>query len=275
MITIQGKARNDGIAIATAALVDARSGINAVSPALLQEGLNAIKRQLGPADYPEAVVACDTLAIGVSVRIPGVSAVGIAAQSEVDTPGLQVDLPCVIGLPDLLQSISHGDIIIVDGEKGVVYVDPDPQTLIRYQQLEDRRTSRSAVFVASEHIPARTQTGETVFVHALVCAESDLPQALDAGADALIVEYEAGGNLDLYAATLRAAAGKPTAFETHVAELDFLRAVMQYAAPLQVSVLLPLAEHDALAAELMAALETCATEAFLRDLDPPCVNNPG
>ena len=58
---------------------------------------------------------------------------GIAAQADVDIPGLPVEVPCVIGLPNLLRSISDGDILIVDGNRGVVFVNPDPETLIDYQ----------------------------------------------------------------------------------------------------------------------------------------------
>ena len=125
MVTLEGRAGHEGVAVAVGAVVDAEIGIRGVSPVLLQEGIRAVMRPLPVEDCPEAIIACDDLAVGASLRIPGVVTVGIAAESG-DTAGLTVEVPCVVGVPDLLKSISEGDLLVVDGNKGIVCVDPDP-----------------------------------------------------------------------------------------------------------------------------------------------------
>lgn len=274
MVTIKGKPKKDGVAIAAAAVLDAQIGVGGVSPALLREGIESLKRGLPPEDYPEAVVACENAAMALAMRIPGVSTVGIAAQSEQDAPGVEFEVPCVIGLPDLLTSISEGDILIVDGNKGVVHIDPEPATLIHYQQIEEQLESREKLFIASEHIPAKTQNGETVYVYAHVASEQEAAHGLDEGADGLIAEargYQAEMG-DYCRSLLRAAAGKPVAFVVDFASEELLRAAMHLAAPNQVTVLFSPADFASRTSEMHAALESMAVEAFSMDLVPPTLN---
>lgn len=269
MTTIHGTARKEGVAIAVAAIVDARLGVSGVSPELLAEGLAAIRRMAEPVDYPECVVICDTLAMGASVRIPGVSIIGIAAQSEADAPGLEPEVPCVIGLEELPRSVSHGDIVILDGNKGIAHIDPDPRTLMHYQEMEERHDARPPVYIESEHIPARTQSGDTVTVYAVVQSEEDLPEALHQGADGLLVEIPPDVNATYYERALSDAAGKPVAFATGYLDMDLPRAAMRFASPAQVMVLFPLAEFGSLAQDAAMVMENIEIEAMLNDLDPP------
>lgn len=257
MISIKGTAKHEGVAIAVAAKVDSINGINGVDPAILEEGIRAIRKGLTRVDYPEVVVACDSVVMGVSLRIPGVNTVGIAAQADTDVPGLDVDVPCVIGLPGLMDSAGQGGFVIVDGNKGVVHIDPDTQTLIHYQRVEDDRRSRSKVFIALEHIPARTQSGETVHVYAHITNEGEVEQALDEGADGLLVDLR-GSQADaaeFYRALMRAAPGKPLVFAVDYPCGALIEAVSESAAPGQVTLVFPGASFDELLAEVSAWIE--------------------
>lgn len=272
LITLDGTARYPGVAIAVAAVVDAKLGINGVSPALLQEGISALRNGLRAQDYPEAVMACDNVALGGVMRVPGVNTVAIAAESDCDPPGLPIEIPCVLGVADLLKSISEGDIVIVDGYKGVVHIDPDPGTLVHYQQAEEHRHIREKVFIASEHIPARTANGEIVFVYANLRDESELDAALDSGADGLV--YDLRGDREdpsaLCGHVLREAAGKPVVFIVEMGCEEILRAVMVYCTPGQVTLVSESA--DLLVSQVETALDTIVLEALQLDVEPPEVN---
>lgn len=271
MTTIHGTLKNEGVAIAVAAMVDAQHGVSGISPALLQDGLQAIRSGMEPDEFPEAVVVCDMLAVGASVRIPGVNVIGIAAQSAADVPGLEPEVPCVMGLPDLLQVVSHGDIVVVDGNRGVVHIDPDPQTLVHYQQIEERLCAKPPVFIESEHLPARTQSGATVLVYGLVSCAADLASALGSGADGLLVNVPEDTQPGFYAEVLTEAAGKPVVFSARCADMDLLRAAARFALPTQVFVALPADGLETLLEEAARALDSVAIEAELNDLDPPQV----
>lgn len=271
MITLEGIARHPGIAIAVAAVVDAKSGINAVSPALLQEGISALRHGLLAQDYPQAVVACDSLAIGSSIRIPGTTAIGIAAEAQTDVEGLELEVPCVLGAVGLLRSINEGDIVIVDGNRGVVYVDPEPGVLMHYQQAEEERHTREKVFITSEHIPAQTQDGETVHVYALIQGDDHVGEALENGADGLMVDLRGSNNTyGLGSHVLREAAGKPVVFLIDLECEEILRATMRYCTPWQVTLVSQ--STDELAACVEAALESVAAEAVRMDVDVPQVH---
>ena len=271
MVTIEGTAKRAGIAIAVGAKLDVRTGINGVSPALLQKGLDCLKRGVRPEDYPEAVVACENAAMALAVKIPGVITAGIAAETGQDIPGVEFETPCVIGLPNLLDSVSEGDILIVDGNKGVVHVDPDPPTLIHYQQIEQHLESHEKVFIASEHIPAKTQNGETVYVYGHARSEAELVKGLDQGADGLIVEVN-GSQIDngsYYSTVLQLAAGKPVAFVVEYASMELLRAAMLLSTPNEVTVLFSTQGFVEHIEDMRASLESVVQEALQWDLDAP------
>lgn len=269
MITLQGIPRQHGVAIAVAATVNSVSGINGVSPALLESGISSLRKGLIPADYPEAIVACDNLAVGFGIKIPGIRTIGLAAESDQDIPGLPVETPCVIGLECLLASISEENILIVDGYQGLVHIDPDPLTLVHYQEAEELRGRREKVFITSEHLPARTQTGEIVSVYALVSDEAQMMNALDNGADGLVVdlrENHANSHMACQVA-LQSAAGKPVLFIIDFGCEDILRAAMLYSAPNQV--MLVSDNPDFLTSQMDNAMDAIVLEALRLDIEPP------
>lgn len=272
MITLQGMARQPGIAIAIAAVVDAKNGINGVSHAILQSGISALMQGLPARDYPEAIIACDSLPVGAVIRIPGITAVAIVAEALADVPEFASDVPCVIGVPELLESIKEGDILIVDGYKGVVHIDPEPQVLTHYQQTEEQRHTREKVFITSEHIPARTQTGETVYVYAKMADDRKLDLALDNGADGLLFDLR-GRDEDLStlcSRILREAAGKPVTFFVDLHLEEILRAAMVYCTPLQVTLISD--NTELLTAQVETTLDRITLEALQLDLEAPQVN---
>ncbi len=270
MRTLKGIAKQAGIAIAVAAVVDAKNGINGISPALLQTGIAALRGSLNSADYPEAIIACDNLAVGAITKIPGINTIGIAAESKNDVQGVSIDSPCVIGVDDLLQSISEGDIIIVDGYKGEIHIDPDPRTVAYYQQTLERNNLREKVFISSEHIPARMQSGETVLVYAHLSGTLCLKKALDEGADGLLVDVRNADDLiGVSGDILREAAGKPVTFIVDVNVPEILRAALAYCTPGQVA--LASEDADLLESQVESAMDNIVLEALQLDIDAPDV----
>ena len=251
MITIRGKAKHEGVAIAIAARVNSINGINGVDMAILEQGIKALRKGLTPVNFPEVVVACDNLVMGVSLRIPGVNTIGIAAQADTDAPGLDIDVPCVIGLPGLMDSIAQGGFVIVDGNVGVVLFDPDPQTLIDYQQAQENRRARGKIFIALEHIPAQTRSGETVQVYAHIKKGGEVRRALDEGADGLLVNLRGSqaDSVEFHKMLMRAAPGKPLVFAVDCPCDALIEAVRQNRVPGRVIVAYPQALFDELVVE--------------------------
>ena len=263
MITISGTVKRSGMAIAVAAIVDTQSGINSVSPDLLQEGIHALIRGTSPKDFPQAIIVCDSLAVGMSIKLPGIRTIGIVAQSEMAFPGMDPDVPCITGVCDLIESINEGDIIIVDGTKGAVHIDPDPQTFINYQQIEEQHASRARFFIGTEHIPAKTQSGETIYCYAYVKTMEEIVRAIDAGADGLLVDLRQSELIipSFYRDSLTSAAGKPIAFAVDKSPTDLIDAAKQFSSPGQVRILLQLSQFNELINDIETVLEDMMIEA--------------
>ncbi|HOM70861.1 MAG TPA: hypothetical protein PLP86_01300 [Armatimonadota bacterium] len=188
MIELQGIPKTPGIVIATIIPIDVSNGLSGVPQSVLSRGLKALKMGLIEADWTEVVIACDLLAVGSAIRIPGVRTVGIAAQGN-DEPALPLTIPCVTGISNLMQSVQGEQIAILDANQGTVYIDPDVQTFVRYQS-ETSTQSSNRIFLESAHIPAKTLDGRVVLVMALAASVDEVETAINQGADALIVQFD-------------------------------------------------------------------------------------
>jgi phosphotransferase system enzyme I (PtsI) len=93
-----------------------------------------------------------------------------------------MDIPAVVGAREASRLIRQDDWIVIDGDAGVVIVDPPPIVLEEYRfrqrqlQLERERLDRL------RHTPAVTLDGEVVEMLANIEMPDDAPHALEAGA---------------------------------------------------------------------------------------------
>ncbi len=70
-----------------------------------------------------------------------------------------LEIPAVLGLAQATRTIKNEDLLIVDGITGVVIVNPDKQTLIKYEQRRRRYDEYKSVIARSGHLPAETIDG--------------------------------------------------------------------------------------------------------------------
>jgi phosphoenolpyruvate-protein phosphotransferase (PTS system enzyme I) len=93
-----------------------------------------------------------------------------------------MDIPAVVGAREASRLIRQDDWIVIDGDAGVVIVDPPPIVLEEYRfrqrqiQLERERLDRL------RHTPAVTLDGEVIEMLANIELPDDAPGALEAGA---------------------------------------------------------------------------------------------
>lgn len=226
MRTLHGVSRHPGVAIAVAVVVNVQDGLSGLPDDVMRRGLRALKTGLPEAERAEVIVLCDLLAVGSSVRIPGVRTVGVIAQSN-DEPALPLAIPCISGVDGLMRASSSGEMAILDGSEGVVYLDPDVQTLMHYQSAQEPEPA-ARVFLESEHPPARTQDGRVVMVAGSVSSVGEAETAVAAGADLLVV--------NLAELVERESAARPSAFVFPEIELLEMLIAMAGGRPLRLSV---------------------------------------
>jgi len=243
MFRIEGIAKTPGIAIAVAAVIDVIRGVNSVDPEILEKGMGSLRSQIASTDYPDIIIACDSLAVGLSTQLPGLSTAGIAAESDTDAPSLLSSVPCVIGISDLLTCVGKGDLIIIDGNEGVVYVDPDSQTLTHYQQLLGVYGPTKRIQIDDLTSPVLTGSGEMVLVYSAVQTSEDLSACTLDCPDGFLMLQRTIVPLP-YSEVLSKAAGRPTWITLEKVTPGFLESVEIYAAPGQVTAVFDPAGFD-------------------------------
>jgi len=75
-------------------------------------------------------------------------------------------LPAVIGLGDAARSVRVGAIVVVDGDRGEVVVDPDPARLVEARAQHDLWVSREDAWAATRDLPAVTRDGVEIVLRA-------------------------------------------------------------------------------------------------------------
>jgi phosphoenolpyruvate-protein phosphotransferase len=112
------------------------------------------------------------------------TAVG-GATSHVAILARMWNLPAVVGLGDALLQVSDGVLLAVDGEAGVVEVEPASELVETYREREAQRAARQAAALRQTGQLAITQDGRQVEVVANVGDVESSREALDRGAEGI------------------------------------------------------------------------------------------
>lgn len=108
---------------------------------------------------------------------------GAGSHTAIVAEGLEI--PAVVGVGPFLTDVSGGELAIIDGNQGLVILQPDEETLARYrQQLEDRHTF--AIRLQSlRDLPAETADGVRVWLHGNIEFPREAKQCLERGSDGI------------------------------------------------------------------------------------------
>jgi phosphoenolpyruvate-protein phosphotransferase/dihydroxyacetone kinase phosphotransfer subunit len=92
-------------------------------------------------------------------------------------------IPMLVAAGARVLDIAAGTSLVVDGDTGVLVIDPAPGVLADYEHRLSRRTYAEAVAHAAAAGPAVTRDGATIAVNANIGSEHDAKAAADAHAD--------------------------------------------------------------------------------------------
>ena len=95
-----------------------------------------------------------------------------------------LELPAVVGLEAISVEVKNGEAIIVDGNQGVVIVNPDQQTFLEYLERQRRYKYFEKELFKLTELPARTLDGHEV----QIAANVEMPEEMDS-----ILRYGAKG----------------------------------------------------------------------------------
>ncbi len=160
-----------------------RSLSRGVPSAVPEAGRNA--RDFG-GDEPLVLVAsdiapADMLSFKRSVFTGFVTDVG-GKTSHTAIVARSMDIPAVVGARQASNLIRQDDCIIIDGDAGLVIVDPSPIVLEEYRFRQRQSELERSRLARLRHTPAVTLDGERVELVANIEMPEDGPGALEAGA---------------------------------------------------------------------------------------------
>ncbi len=94
-------------------------------------------------------------------------------------------IPSVLGLNNATGKIKTDDIIIVDGTTGVVILNPLDQTILNYQERDEKYKAYKAVITRSSHVPAETKDGFHIPIMGNIELPSETESVVENGGDGI------------------------------------------------------------------------------------------
>lgn len=184
----------------------------------------------GSATSPIVVLAQDlspSETAGLDPRIVigfATEAGGVASHTAIVAAALEI--PAVVGLGRALDLARTARAVIIDGDSGLVVLDPDAATLERYRKASAERTARFAGLADLAHLPAETLDGHRIELWGNIEFPTEVEPCHDRGAtgiglyrtEFLFLNAHRPPTEDeqfaAYAAVVRSTRGRPVTFRT-------------------------------------------------------------
>ena len=96
-----------------------------------------------------------------------------------------MELPAIVGYANLTASIKNGDLLIIDGEQGEVFINPDSKTVQDYQLAQKAQLQQKEKLINLKNFPSQTQDGKKIKLLANIGEPWELTKALEYGAEGI------------------------------------------------------------------------------------------
>ncbi|MGH8503403.1 MAG: phosphoenolpyruvate--protein phosphotransferase [Gammaproteobacteria bacterium] len=168
--------RGDDIDDLSRRLLQSLAGIHAHSLENLPANTVLIARRLLPSD---TVFLSRRSTVAVLAEFAGPAAHGALLARE-------LGIPCVGGIPKLLEIVHAGDVALVDGTCGTAIINPDAQALKTHEDaVAKARKRKETATQRNPFEPTVTRAGIEVSVMANVRSREDVALAMNQGADGI------------------------------------------------------------------------------------------
>jgi len=132
--------------------------------------------------FAEEVTPADT-ALMDPKAVGGFASVLGGAEGHTAIMARSLGLPAVLGVPELLRRARAGSTAVIDGDEGLVILDPAPQTLEVYRRRRASQLRATRALTRLRDLPAITRDGVRVALAANLELPSEVGQATAAGAE--------------------------------------------------------------------------------------------
>lgn len=272
MLRLRGKPLGGQVSLGSATVLRAPNGIPMLPARLVAQMARA--RHDEPIEPVEVVLVVRDYESASSMALPWARVVGIVAEHAADD-ALFGGVPTVTGIEGALEKVDDDALVLIDGERGIVLVDPDGHALAAYQAERERIAPRRRIFLDYSHQPAVSLDGREIRVIGLIKSLDDVRRALDSGADSLFVrsdslllspEADDESHLDSLLNLAEAAAGKPITIDWDVKSVTAAN-ILQAARRAELTVCVPLSAGAGGFAEIQNYLQDTREELLAEDID--------
>lgn len=96
-----------------------------------------------------------------------------------------LSVPAVVGLKKITKQVKTGDIVILDGTRGKVIVNPTPERIEAYQEQRRIFCIFEEELLKQSALQVQTKDGKRIYIHANIEFENEIPQVLRVGSDGI------------------------------------------------------------------------------------------
>ncbi len=96
-----------------------------------------------------------------------------------------LEIPVVVGLESATDIIVDGDLLIVDGNTGDIIINPDPDTIITYEDKKKQYYRYKSAIDRVRHLPAETLDGHKITIKANIEFLGETKAAIENGAEGI------------------------------------------------------------------------------------------
>ncbi len=94
-----------------------------------------------------------------------------------------LEIPAVVGTGPFMTDVSGGDLVIIDGDQGLVIIQPDEETVARYRHEAEEIRTLATQLEALRDLPAETADGTSVRLFGNIEFPYEVDHCIDRGAD--------------------------------------------------------------------------------------------
>ena len=114
--------------------------------------------------------------------VPGFATEAGGRASHTAIVAAALEIPAVVGLGKFIDRAQHCRMAIIDGDEGLVILDPDPETQERYHKIAAERSARFQLLTRQAGLPAETKDGTRIELWGNIEFGGEVEACLDRGA---------------------------------------------------------------------------------------------
>ncbi len=136
---------------------------------------------------PDAIVVAHDLSPADSIQLFRFAVAALATDAGGKTAHTAIvarsnEVPAVVGLEDVTTAVENGDLLVVDGSRGIVVVQPAAETVAAYRERARKEAARGAALLENRDLPAESVDAVEIALLANVDHVREVKSATDHGA---------------------------------------------------------------------------------------------